>query len=221
MSLQQGQFEAQHGLPALPYLITVPENAGQNGEKLPLIVFLHGAGERGTDPKALYNVISVPSLLRDDPEYKGVRAITLSPQCPPNLVWNHLVLAVRELIDWAVANYPVDEDRISITGLSMGGFGTWDMACTYPNLFSAAAPICGGGLTWRAGLLKNLPIRAFHGDADTCVPLCNSEAMVEAVNLCGGHAELTIFPGVDHNSWTPAYCDTDVIPWLASQTRKK
>ena len=199
-----------------PFVAYTPE---QSEGKLPLVIQLHGAGERGAGQEdlKLVDIHGFSALLQK----QDFPCITVMPQCPKDSFWAARVESIIEFVAQLKAYFPVDESRVFLTGLSMGGFGTWDMACTYPNLFSAAAPICGGGLTWRAGLLKDLPIRAFHGDADTCVPLCNSEAMVEAVNLCGGHAELTIFPGVDHNSWTPAYCDTDVIPWLVSQTRKR
>ena len=129
------------------------------------------------------------------------------------------MLPLKELIDQIAEEYHVDRDRISITGYSMGGFGVWDMICTYPEMFSAAAPICGGGLSWRVGVLNKLPIRAFHGGADTVVPPVYSETMVETVKMIGGNATLTVYPGVEHNSWEPAYEQSDLIEWLIAQRR--
>ena len=101
----------------------------------------------------------------------------------------------------------------------MGGFGTWEMGVTYPSFFAAIAPICGGGFSWRASALKDMPVWAFHGDADDVVPISYSQTMVDAVNAAGGNAKFTIFPGVNHNSWDPAYLDTNVVEWLLEQKR--
>ena len=213
------QFKANGTFPSLPYILTAPEDWDPAAEQLPMIVFLHGAGERGTDPEPLRLFYGIPRLFGEQPSYHGLRVITLSPQCPEEYIWHHLTLPLRELIETVAEECCVDRDRITITGCSMGGFGTWEMICTYPELFAAAAPICGGGLTWRAGALKNLPLRVFHGGADSVVPLVYSQLMTDAVNKAGGNAELTVFPGVDHDSWIPAYRDTDVIDWLVTQQR--
>ena len=213
------QFSPTGCFPSLSYIVTVPDDMDAANEKLPLIVFLHGAAARGEDLDLLEEVVGMPLLFGETSTFNGVRAITLSPQCPSGAVWNHLVFPVKELIDHILEEYPIDRDRVSITGFSMGGFGTWDVICTYPKLFSAAAPICGGGLSWRAGALKTLPIRVFHGDADTVVPLSYSEQMVDAVKKIGGNISLTVYPGVDHSSWIPAYRTSDVIEWLVLQKR--
>lgn len=205
--------------PQLPYIFTAPTDWDPTKESLPLIVFLHGAGERGDDPELLYNFYGIPKFFGEDPDYHGLRVLTLSPQCPEGFVWNNLTLAVRELIDVIVEENNVDRSAITITGCSMGSFGTWEMLCAYPTLFAAAAPICGGGLSWRARAIKDIPLRVFHGGADSVVPLVYSELMVNAVNAAGGNASLTVFPGVDHNSWIQAYRDTDVIEWLAAARR--
>ena len=216
---KEGLFQPTSTFPSLPYLLTAPPDWNPDTESLPLMVFLHGAGERGTDVSCLRSVVGLPSLFEADPLYHGLRVITLSPQCPEDYIWPNLVLALRELIETVAAQCRVDRRAITITGCSMGGFGTWEMICAYPDLFAAAAPICGGGLTWRAGLLRTLPLRVFHGAVDSVVPLTYSQLMVDAVNAAGGHADLTVFPGVDHDSWIPAYRDTDVIDWLAAQRR--
>ncbi len=219
-------FQPAGALPQLPYIFTAPTDWDSAVESLPLIVFLHGAGERGTDPSVLYEFEAIAKVFGNDPDYHGLRVLTLSPQCPAENVWFHLILAVRELIEQITVDCNVDRRRITITGASMGGFGTWEMLCTYPELFAAAAPICGGGMSWRflmpqtAAAIKTLPIRAFHGGVDSVVPLCYSELMVDAVNKAGGHATLTVFPNTDHDSWVPAYRDTDLIDWLAAQIKE-
>ena len=197
----------------LGYIVYTPEDLKPG---LPLIVFLHGAGERGTDldlvnKNALPNYLNAGSL--------KIPAVVLCPQCPSGLVWNNNVVALKQLIDKIAAQYEVDTNRISITGISMGGFGTWEMGITYPDYFCCIAPVCGGGLSWRCGALKEMPIWAFHGDADTVVPPKNSLEMVDAVNSNGGNAKLTIFHGVGHNSWDPAYLDTKLVEWLLSQSK--
>ena len=212
-------FQPKGSFPALPYILTAPPDWNPEKESLPLMVFLHGAGERGTNVELLRGVWGLPSLFGPDPLYHGLRVITLSPQCPEDLIWTHLMLPLRELIETVAVESNADRNAITITGYSMGGFGTWEMICTYPELFAAASPICGGGLTWRAGLLRELPLRVFHGEVDSVVPLVYSQLMVKAVNAAGGCAELMVFPGVDHDSWIPAYRDTDVIDWLAAQRR--
>lgn len=212
-------FQAGNSFPALTYIVTTPEDWDPQSEKLPLLVFLHGSGERGDTPEALLSFYGIPRLFGENPTHRGIRAITLSPLCPPDYIWNNLTLAVHELIEAVAEEYQADRRRICITGCSMGGFGTWELICAYPTLFSAAAPICSGGLTWRASLLKDMPIRVFHGGADSVVPLVYSQLMTEAVNKAGGHAELTVFPGVDHDSWVPTYRDTDVLEWLVAQCR--
>ena len=184
-------------------------------EKLPLIVWLHGAGERGDDPSILRNC---PPARRFDPS--RLRALLLCPQCRENDVWDSQVHELNELIEHTVFTQPVDSDRVSLTGFSMGGFGTWALAMAYPARFSALAPLCGGGMAWNVGGLASLPLRVYHGDNDTEVaPICSLQ-MVQAVNRSGGHATLTLLPGVGHDCWTYAYEQTDLLVWLTEQTRK-
>ena len=113
----------------------------------------------------------------------------------------------------------MDTRRIYLTGLSMGGYGTWATATRYPDRFAAIAPICGGGEVLLANLLKDTPIWAFHGDADTVVPLSKSQEMVEAVNRSGGNAKLTIYPGVNHDSWTQTYNNDALYEWFLSHSK--
>ena len=200
----------------LPYWITTPTDFDASRESLPLILFLHGAGERGNDGEKV-GIHGIPKYFGADADYLSQRVVTLSPQCPEGEVWIHLTHTVKALLDDVIEKYNIDPDRVSVTGISMGGFGTWDMLCTYPNTFAAAAPICGGGMSW--SINTKTPVRAFHGDADGTVPLQCSVDMVNTLNARGGHAELTVYPGCGHNSWAPAYETSDVIVWLAQAKR--
>lgn len=198
--------------------VTTPTGFDPEKESLPMIVFLHGAGERGED----LSVVSrhgIPKYFTADPDYRGLRVITLSPQCPDYTVWNDVSLQLFQLILKVAKQYNADMDRISITGVSMGGFGTWEMVISHPDFFSAAAPICGGGMDWRIPGCLPTPIRAFHGDADSVVPVTYSRILCKAVNDRGGCAALVEYPGCDHDSWTTAYETTDVIEWLAGSRK--
>ena len=198
----------------LPYLLTRPDGAKE--EKLPMIVFLHGAGERGDDRSRL-DIHGIPRYFGRDENHRGLRVITLSPQCPEGEIWSNFPAAIMELILAIAEQENADPDRISITGISMGGFGSWSMLARYPDFFSAAAPICGGGVSWYIN--TKTPIRAFHGDADTSVPMVYSRLMVDAVNARGGQADLRIYEGCGHNCWTTTYEDTDIIDWLAGSRK--
>lgn len=204
---------------SLKAIITVPDGFDPQKEKLPLIVFLHGVGERGDDPEVLKKY-GIAKCFTRDPQYHGVRAITLSPQCPMGNVWNHFVRELYELICRVAKEYNADPERISITGMSMGGCGTWDMLCTYPEFFSAAAPVCGAGFIFRAPYRSSLVIRAYHGDRDDIVPYHCSVEMVEAVKARGGEATLITCEGWGHNSWDYAYEMSDLVEWLVAQKRK-
>ena len=201
----------------LPYLLTTPTDFDPQKESLPLILFLHGAGERGSDGQRV-GIHGIPKYFGANQDYMSERVITLSPQCPEGEVWIHLTRAVKELLDNIVTLYHADPNRLSVTGISMGGFGTWDMLCTYPSTFAAAAPICGGGMSW--ALNTKTPVRAFHGDADGSVPMSYSLQMVDTLNARGGHAELTIYHGCGHDSWTRTYENTDIIHWLATAQKQ-
>ena len=200
------------------FLLTVPDDR-RPGESLPLILALHGAGERGDDEKRL-TIHGIGKYFIGDGTYQGIRAVTLSPQCPDGLVWNNIIFAVKELLDKTVADLEADRERIAVAGHSMGGFGTWEMICTYPHFFRAAAPVCGGGLSWRASILKGIPIRAYHGECDRVVPPVYSKLMVDAVNAAGGNAELKIYPDTKHNSWDKAYAEPDIIAFLTGNEKR-
>ncbi|MBQ7603624.1 MAG: dienelactone hydrolase family protein [Clostridia bacterium] len=202
----------------LKALVTTPPDFDPAKEKLPMIVFLHGAGERGDDFELLCSN-PMAKLFAADPCWHGLRVITFNPQCALDQYWTMLTSELHEAILQAAEKYNADPDRISITGLSMGGYGTWDQVINYPEMFSAAAPVCGGGVPWLVpGDLKT-PIRAFHGENDDVVDPSESRKMVNAVNERGGHASLTTFMPCDHASWGPAYETTDVVEWLANSKK--
>lgn len=196
------------------YWVYTPANAGANK---PLVIFLHGAGERGGDPERIFN-ISLPKWLKNGKWTPD--AYVLCPQCPEKFDWNSQVERLKSLIDYEVDFLKIDTSRISITGLSMGGFGTWAMGIHYPDFFSAMAPVCGGGLSWRASNVKDIPIWAFHGEKDEAVPLKNSVEMVDAVIKAGGNPRLYILHNVGHACWDEVYSKTDVLDWLVSQQRQ-
>lgn len=201
----------------LGYYVYEPKR--EKEEKLPLVVFLHGAGERGDGEGELDKIfnIAIPRMIKEGKKYP---AVVLMPQCPSNMVWNDIVFALKNLIDSIVLKYNIDDKKISITGISMGGYGTWEMGMLFPEFFSAMAPVCGGGLSWRCFLLKDTPIWAFHGDQDEVVPITNSLELVDAVNKNDGQAKLTILPKHGHDIWHQVYEQTDIIEWLISNQLK-
>ncbi len=198
--------------------ITTPSGFDPAKESLPMIVFLHGAGERGDD-LSLVRIHGIPKLFGENPDYHGLRVITVSPQCPAYTVWNDVSIQLFEFILKTAEKYNADINRISITGLSMGGFGTWELLISHSDFFSAGAPICGGGMDWRIPADMKTPVRAFHGDADPTVPVEYSKFLCKAVNERGDKAELTVYSGCGHDSWTEAYERTELIEWLSNSER--
>lgn len=183
---------------------------------LPLLIYLHGAGERGLKYDHLYR----HGVARMISEGKEIPAVVLIPQCPEEFVWDNVVENVKEIIDRTAKEYAIKPDRICITGSSMGGFGTWMMGLTYKNFFSGIAPIAGGGMAWRTMNLKNTPVYAIHGSDDEPVNCVYSKMMCQWVNNFGGNAKLTILDGFGHNDGIyHAYYNTDVIDWLLSCRR--
>ena len=190
---------------------TIDDSVAKENKSPSLIVFLHGAGERGEDHELLF--VHGPAKYvragRITPSY-----ILLCPQCPEGLVWNNLTVELKELIDSVVKEYSVDPEHISITGISMGGFGTWEMGMSYPGFFRKLGPVCGGGISWRARNIGKTPVWAIHGDADDVVPVRNSIEMCEKLSAAGGNVELTLLHGVGHNSWEFTYERTTLLNWL-------
>ncbi|MBR3967175.1 MAG: prolyl oligopeptidase family serine peptidase [Clostridia bacterium] len=211
-------FNVPNGQFDIGYYVFLPEDYSPE-KKYPMVVFLHGAGERGNGKDELQK-IQKHALPKYAAAGKKFPFILLCPQCPGRIVWNNIVFELKALIDKVAQEYNADMSRIAITGISMGGFGTWEMGLTFSNYFCAIAPVCGGGLSWRCSNLKNTPVWALHGDADGTVPPKNSIEMVEAVNKNGGNAKLTLFHDVGHDSWDNAYKETTVLDWLLSHKRE-
>ena len=209
---------------SISYLLYLPKNysaAGDNATRSPLMLFLHGRGE-SDGPLAVVAKWGPPNFLEHGFDFHYIIA---SPQCPRSpKSWNSadeqaLLLA---LLDHLTNTFKVDTDRIYLTGLSMGGYGTWRLAADHPDLFAAAVPICGGGDPKDAEKLKNLPIWAWHGAADPTVPVQRSIDMVEAIKKAGSTTiRLTTLEGIGHNSWQAAYASPDVWHWLDSQSASK
>jgi predicted peptidase len=183
-------------------------------QKWPLVMFLHGAGERGDDLEKV-KIHGPPKLVEKGKEFPF---IVVSPQCPDGRFWRTDEL--KAVIDGVVKDQRVDEARIYCTGLSMGGYGTWSMLAEYPDLFAAAVPICGGGDTAAAEKIKHVPLWVFHGDEDTAVPFKLSQEMVDALEAAGGNVKFTVYEGVGHDSWTQTYDNPEVYEWLLEQKRK-
>jgi predicted peptidase len=199
---------------AYDYLLYLPPEYDPAGERQwPLVVFLHGAGERGDEIEKV-KTHGPPKLAAQGEHFPF---IIVSPQCPSEQWWE--ISDLNLLLDDLLARYPVDRDRVYLTGLSMGGFGTWEWAARNPERFAAVAPICGGGRKWWARSLKAVPIWAFHGAKDQLVPLEHSQEMVDAVKLAGGDARLTIYPDAGHDSWSMTYTDPELYQWLLSHQR--
>ncbi|MBQ3454172.1 MAG: prolyl oligopeptidase family serine peptidase [Thermoguttaceae bacterium] len=201
----------------LNFLLFIPKCESAKTEAgFPLLLFLHGAGERGDNIEAV-KVHGPPMLVETDAK-EVWPFVTVSPQCPEEKYWSPQQLL--ELLDYLEANYPIDPDRVYVTGLSMGGFGTWMLLALAPDRFAAAAPICGGGDPDEAGKMLDVPIWVYHGGSDSVVPVELSEAMVKAIWEKGGDKiKLTEYPGVDHNSWTQTYANPEFYKWLLKQNR--
>lgn len=222
-ALQTAAFSGTYSQPVtLDYWQYVPDEADAD-EQLPLLLFLHGAGERGDDlnkvlawgpPKRIANP-GATGIWADFP------AIVIAPQCPDGRWWD--INTLIALLDHAERTLPVDQDRIFVTGLSMGGYATWALADRQPDRFAAIVPICGGYPHHpyvASTTLASMPIWAFHGDADDIVPLRATTEPIEAIRQAGGKPKLTVYPGVGHVSWVPAYDTPELWEWLFEQRRR-
>lgn len=214
------------GEQSISYLLYLPKNyseaaAGDSQNRWPLMLFLHGRGE-SEGPLSAVKKWGPPNFIEHGINFHYIIA---SPQCPPSpKSWNSpqeetLLLA---LLNHLTNAFKADTDRIYLTGLSMGGFGSWRMAADHPELFAAVVPICGGGDPRDAGKLKNLPIWVWHGAADPVVPVQRSIDMVEAIKKAGSTTiRLTTLEGIGHVSWQAAYASPDVWLWLDDQSASK
>lgn len=212
---------------SLPYRLLKPVNPGAK-ELFPLVIFLHGSGERGSDNEAQLKHIADLFL---DPKYRGkYPCYVLAPQCPKGQLWAQQnrdgsiskeptapMKLLITLIDSVTSEFPIDPSRIYITGLSMGGFGTWDLIARYPHKFAAAVPVCGGGDEQTASRIKHIPVWAFHGAKDTIVAPKQSRAMIKALQNVGATPGYTEYPDIAHTSWIQAYQEPHLLPWLFGQ----
>lgn len=208
-----------------------PYNADR---KYPLVIFLHGAGERGSD-----NTAQLKHGMADFCKTKWrdkYPCYVVAPQCPESEKWvdvdwsapgndmpaktSDSMQLVFELTDTMIKDSAVNENRVYITGLSMGGYGTWDALARRPGLFAAAMPICGGGDPKTASRFANVPLWCFHGDKDEAVPVERSREMIDALKAAGGMPKYTEYEGVGHNSWAQTYADPAAIEWLFTQLRR-
>ena len=204
------------------------------GARYPLVIFLHGAGERGNDN--LNQLKYFPTWMAEPSARKAHPCFVLVPQCRDEQKWVDVdwskiestpqsptptvdMLAVIAALEDTLKREPIDPTRISLTGLSMGGYGSWDLAARMPERFAAVLPICGGGDEATVAKIKDLPIWCFHGDADTAVRVERSRTMIEALRAAGGAPKYSELAGVGHDSWTPAYRDPDVLAWLFAQKK--
>jgi predicted peptidase len=218
---------------ALPYRLFVPSSCSPSSP-CGLLLFLHGAGERGDDNQAqLANdalAFVEPAPQTDNP------TIVVYPQCPEGMQWvnsdwkkgtyalsetalSKPMAAVLELLASLQKTYAVDATRILVTGLSMGGYGTWDILARKPDLFAGALALCGGGDPSQASAIRNVHLWAFHGDRDEAVPVRGSRKMIAALRDAGGNPRYTEVAGHGHDIWTVAYRDLAVVKWLLSQRR--
>jgi predicted peptidase len=217
----------------LPYRLLKPLNYNPK-EKYPLVVFLHGAGERGDDnDKQL--VHGVPEFLTPE-NRKDYPCFLIAPQCPEGKKWVEVDWSAESeiqpkepsepmrltlgLIGQMRKDYPIDAKRIYVTGLSMGGFGAWDVIARRPDLFAAAVPICGGGDETTATKIAKIPIWAFHGAKDPAVNVNRTRHMIAALKKAGGEPKYTEYPDEGHASWVPAYKDAAMMKWLFAQKKE-
>ena len=232
--LQPRTFDAGGGH-TLPYRIFVP--AGYDAtKKYPLVLFLHGAGGRGTDNRRQITDQAAPLVFIQPANQAKWPVFMVAPQCPPDQQWVAMpwgeasgkgkrpaeptwpMAAAVALIDTLAAAYPgIDTSRLFVTGMSMGGYGTFDSAARWPKKWKAAVPICGGYDETQIGPFLSLPLWAFHAEDDPAVPVGRTRAIIEALRARGGHPKYTEYPASAHHghfSWIPAYGDPELLPWM-------
>jgi len=191
------------------FLLYLPEGYNKNDPKeWPLLLFLHGMGESG-DMLEMVKKNGPPMLIEHGKKFPF---IVISPQCPDTTGWSVKVLDM--LLNEMDRLYNVNKSCIFVTGLSMGGKGTWDLAYAYPDRFTAIVPVCGRTDPTKAALIKDLPVWVFHGEKDEVVPPEESISMVNALNALGSPVKFTLFPDADHDSWTDAYNDPELWEWM-------
>ncbi|MCG3181181.1 MAG: hypothetical protein BIFFINMI_03556 [Phycisphaerae bacterium] len=210
---------ADKALPMMRYWLFLPAGfeVGQ-AKRLPMILSLHGAGGRGDNVELVED-----SINRFAKAHADFPFIVISPQCPADQWWANGIMAgaLKVFLDEMLAKYPVDPDRVYLTGSSMGGYGTWRLAYELPDRFAAIAPVCGGGDAKWADRIKRVPTWVFHGAVDATVPLARSQVMVDALRKLEAPVRFTVYPGVDHDAWTPTYSDPKLYEWFLSNRRSR
>ncbi len=201
----------------LPYLLYLPQAYETDSlKRWPLLLCLHGKGERGTDLMAVRR----NGVARYIENGHDIPFVTVVPQCPEDTEWDPEVLVA--LVHDMVERYRVDDNRLYLTGLSMGGWGVWKTATAYPNLFAAIAPVCGRVDKYvgeKVCRLKEIPVWVFHGAKDNVVPFADSEFMVNELKKCNGNVRFTVYPDAGHDSWTETYNNPDLYAWFLQQVR--
>ena len=195
----------------LDYVLRMPKNYEQS-EKYPLVIYTHGAGGRGRE---IQKIVEHPFFIETEPFLTN--AVSVAPQCYAN-AWFDIFEQLQDFIKFMIAQPYVDASRVYLTGASMGGYTTWQMAMTHPEWFAAIVPICGGGMYWNSARLKNMGVWAFHGADDKTVLPEESEKMINRLNAKGGNGKLTVYEGVGHNAWTPAFRTKELWDWLFTHT---
>jgi len=194
------------------YVVCFPEGYGTTEKSWPMILFLHGAGQRGNDLKK----VKCGGLLAGSKDFPFV---IVAPQCPEDQWWD--VDTLNALLDEVLAKYTIDPDRVYLTGLSMGGYATWDLAIAHPERFAAIAPLCGSGFVTLVKHVKDLPVWVFHGAKDEVVRIERTQRMVERLRQCGGNVKFTVYPEAGHNCWTPTYRNPELYQWFLQHRRQR
>jgi predicted peptidase len=198
----------------VPYLLYLPKDYEESSNKFPLLIFLHGSGERGTDlDKVKFH--GPPKLISEGKEFPF---IIVSPQCPEGRWWQ--ISELNFLLDELIAELKIDVNRIYLTGLSMGGYGTWAWAEYAPDRFAAIAPVCGGGNPLTISKIGKMPVWAFHGAKDLVVPVAESERLINKLKIVNPDVKFTIYPEAGHDAWTETYNNPELYEWFLNQSLK-
>ena len=192
------------------------EYAPETDEKLPLIIHVHGAGNRGSDISKMAHGGALGELEKG----RKINAVVVAPQCHSE-TWFELFHVLLEFIDDRRNRPDIDIDRVYVMGISMGGYCTWQLCISRPDWFAAAVPVCGGGMYWEADKFRNIAVWAFHGALDESVLPEESVHMVRSINQCGGHAKITIVPDCDHNVWDYTFASDEMWDWLFKQKKER
>jgi predicted peptidase len=196
------------------YQIFLPRTYTESQVRWPLILFLHGGGERGTDIEK----VKVHGPLKIAAQRSDFPFIVVAPQVDTTLIWS--TARLDALLDDVQEKYRVDPDRIYVTGLSMGGYGAWHLAMVFPHRFAALVPISGGATPSGMCALRHLPIWVFHGARDDVIKLDRSEELVERLKRCNGNVRFTVYPDAGHDAWTRTYDNPELYDWLLQQRRQ-